>query len=146
MPKRSGKGVYTEHQERLWRHDKRRPRRTRVEITQDFGRSIEKQIITFPSYVTVDAKGIPKGRTGEWNAIWRHGIKIVKSAKTGRTFLFDMHGQYLGELEPFDVYHLAVRLLESMDAVTKYVDRRIRTGRTIRYMIKSYRKAVKENH
>jgi len=60
--------------------------------------------------------------------------------------LFDMHGQYLGELEPFDVYHLAIRLLESMDAVMKTVDRRIKTGRTMRYVIRSYKKVVKENH
>jgi len=145
MPKRSEKGAYREHQERLWRHDKRRPRRTRIEIIQDLGRSTEKQIITFPSHVTVDEKEIPKQKTGLWTSVWKHGIKIIKSLETGRFFMYDQHDQYLGELESFDVYHLAIRLLESMDAITKTVDRRIKTGRTMRYVIRSYKKTVKEN-
>jgi hypothetical protein len=116
MPKRSEKGAYREHQERLWRHDKRRPRRTRIEIIQDLGRSIEKDILTFPSYVTLEQKEIPKQSTGLWEKVWNHVIKIVVSKQSGRFYVYDLHGEFLGELSENDLYDMSVRCLGAVRA------------------------------
>jgi hypothetical protein len=138
MPKRSEKGAYREHQERLWRHDKRRPRRTRIEIIQDFGRSIQKDVLTFPSYVSVEQKDIPKERTGLWLAIWKHGIKIIKSLETGRFFVYDQHGDYLCELEPSDVYSLAVKLLKHIGAFSEEIHRNRRGQRWTIHVLRTF--------
>jgi hypothetical protein len=144
MPKRSEKGAYREQQERLWRHDKRRPRRTRIEIIQDLGRSIQKDVLTFPSYVTLEQKDIPKQRSGKWQVIWNHAIKIVKSTETGRFFVFDRHEEYLGELEGTDMYHLAVKLLNAIDAFRIHLQMPYKGKRYIRYVLKGERKILGE--
>jgi hypothetical protein len=140
MPKRSEKGAYREHQERLWRHDKRRPRRTRIEIIQDLGRSIEKDVLTFPSHVTLEQKEIPKERSGKWQVIWRHGFKIVKSLETGRLFVFDLHEDYICELELSSAFHLGVKLLDSVGAFREEVNKCVKGKVYKKYVLKSYSK------
>jgi hypothetical protein len=144
MPKRSGKGAYREHQERLWRHDKRRPRRTRIEIIQDLGRSIEKDVLTFPSYVTVEQKEIPKQKSGLWQVIWNHGFKIVKSLQTDRLFVYDQHGDFICELDLLDAFHLGFRLFEGIGAFREEVHRRTKGKVWKSYVLRSYQHFKKE--
>jgi hypothetical protein len=139
MPKRSGKGAYREHQERLWRHDKRRPRRTRIEIIQDLGRSIEKDVLTFPSYTTVEQKEIPKERSGLWQVIWKHGFKIVKSLETDRLFVYDLRGEFICELELLSAYRLGVKLLNALGAFHETINRQIGDKKYTKYVLRSER-------
>ena len=76
--------------------------------------------------------------------IWRQAIKIVKSTETGRFFVFDIHGEYLGELEATEMYHLSVKLLNAIDAFRIHVKRKYKGKQYISYELKGERRILGE--
>jgi len=73
-------------------------------------------VLTFPSYVTVEQKEIPKQSTGLWEKVWNHVIKIVLSKQTGRFYVYDLHGDFLGEFSESDLYGLSIKCLQAIRA------------------------------
>jgi len=96
-------------------------------------------VLTFPSYVTVEQKEIPKQSTGLWQTIWNHNIKIVKSLQTNRFFVYDRHGEFLGELEGVEMFLLAIKLLDSIDAWRTEINKQVKGNIYHRYVLRTYK-------
>ena len=140
-----GRRPYGETQVRRYRSDKRRPRRTKTVISEDLGRYERKTIITQPVGSHLKQINIPKRKTGAWLNLWSHGVKIARSLKTDRIYVFTTDGEYLAEFEPMDCFSLAVKLLDSVEGLRVKVHRNIRGNVWKEYIIRSYAKWKKDH-
>jgi hypothetical protein len=133
----------TQRKLKPYRIDKRHPRRAKITIEQDLGDRKLIDILTTPRFQTTDERTIPKHQTGEWQTIYRaNGIKILKSKRTDRTYVFTEQGEYIAQLDDIDQAKLAIRLLESLDAFRYEVNKKI-GNRTYTEAILAWRKLPK---
>jgi len=104
--------------------DKHVPRRSKITIDDDLGDRLVRDILTTPKF-NRERKAIPKKPTGEWQTIYRgNGIKILKSLRSDRVYMFLEDGEYIGELEDIDQTKLGVRLLENAEVFNYVVSKR----------------------
>ena len=112
---------WREKQLKKYRLDKHRPRRAKITIEEDAGDRLIREIITTPRFDREEAI-IPKKSTGQWTIIYRgNGIKILRSKRHDRTYMFLENGDYVGELDEIDQAKLGVRILQNLDAFREEV-------------------------
>ena len=111
-----------------------------MELIEDLGDKERRLLFTTPR-IDLREQDIPKKRSGKWVSIWNHGFKIAKSLTTDRIFVFDLHGEFLCELESVELYNLCIRGLNSIGAFREEI--RTQKGyRWITYVLKPYRRVM----
>lgn len=112
---------------------------------QDEGAWLKKFLLTLPVGTQLQEVNIPKQKTGAWLNLWNHGIKIAKSVRTDRIYVFTTDGEFLAELEPTDCFNLGLRLLDSVEGLRVKVHRYMGGGVWKEYVVRSYEKWKKDN-
>jgi hypothetical protein len=115
---------YAQSKLKMYRIDKRHPKRASIQVTEDLGNKTRITELTTPFFEKKQIE-IPKKESGEWETIFdRNGLKITKSASTDRIFMYMRNGkiaEYIGELEEIDLIALAFKILEVIHGFRKEV-------------------------
>lgn len=79
---------YAQDKLRMYRRDKRHPKRASIQVTEDLGNKKRITELTTPFFERKEIE-IPKKPNGQWETIFdRNGLKIAKSARDGRVYMY----------------------------------------------------------
>jgi len=147
--RRSPRRNFAQDKLRMYRIDKRHPKRASIQVSEDLGDRKRITELTTPRFERTEIE-IPKKKGGEWQAIFdRNRLKIARFLPTGQIFMYVRNGEiahYIGELEAPDLYMLGFKSLEAIDAFTTVINKRCR-GRTYRrYLLRASRNFYKHDY
>ncbi len=129
---------------RKYSMSKRKPRRTRVEVSEDLGDKERKSLWTFPEQEPIQ-HDIPKTKSGKWVEVWRVlGIKLRLSLTTKRFFLYDLNDRCLGEIHFSEIWKMGMSCLETSCGFNEEISGRYGGQIYRRYLLRSYKRAKRE--
>lgn len=132
---------YSEKAYRKFRADKRHPKRTTLEVTEDLGDKQRKFKASFPYGTRLNEHIIPKEESGQWRTVLRKGDLKVKEQIEKHKFYLYVKDDYIDELEFNDLYQIGKKFLDASCGFNESIWKRYKGRLYKRYTLTNYGKA-----